>query len=125
MRVVRVAFGILIFTTAVAAGAAAQSKSQSDADLQEVANYRLTMAAVNNVASATRAMAAEMKKDPRFQGNDEARCRHEGAREQGRTDMLKELPKDVSAENVKFVEEHEAELAALQKEFQSLGSGGH
>jgi hypothetical protein len=38
--------------------------------------------------------------------------------------MLKEIPKDVSAENVKFIEEHQKELEALQKEFQGLGSGG-
>jgi hypothetical protein len=37
--------------------------------------------------------------------------------------MLKDLPPGVSAENVKFVEDHEAELKALQKEFQALGPG--
>jgi len=37
--------------------------------------------------------------------------------------MLKDLPPGVSAENVKFVEEHEAELKALQKEFQALAPG--
>jgi hypothetical protein len=35
--------------------------------------------------------------------------------------MLKELPPDVNPENVKFVEEHAAEIAAMQKEFEALG----
>jgi hypothetical protein len=34
--------------------------------------------------------------------------------------LLKELPKELSAENVEFVLKHEAELAALQKEWQAL-----
>jgi hypothetical protein len=38
-----------------------------------------------------------------------------------KTGMMKELPKDVNAENVKFVEEHEAELKAMQAEFEKLG----
>ena len=37
--------------------------------------------------------------------------------------MLKELPPDVNPENVKFVEEHAAEIAAMQKEFETLGRG--
>jgi hypothetical protein len=41
-----------------------------------------------------------------------------GLKKQG---VLKEVPKDVSAENVKFIEEHEAELQALQKEWAALG----
>jgi hypothetical protein len=41
-----------------------------------------------------------------------------GLKKQG---VLKEVPKDVSAENVKFIEEHEAELRALQKEWAALG----
>ena len=35
--------------------------------------------------------------------------------------MIKELPKDVNPENVKFVEEHEAELRAMQAEFEKIG----
>ena len=38
--------------------------------------------------------------------------------------MLKEAPKDVSAENVTFIEQHQKELEALQEEFRALGSGG-
>ncbi len=34
--------------------------------------------------------------------------------------LMKELPKEFSAENVEFVLAHEAELAALQKEWQAL-----
>jgi hypothetical protein len=37
---------------------------------------------------------------------------------------VKELPKDVPVENVKFVEEHEAELTAMAKQWQALGNGG-
>jgi hypothetical protein len=35
--------------------------------------------------------------------------------------MLKELPPDVNPENVKFMEEHAAEIEAMQKEFEALG----
>ena len=38
--------------------------------------------------------------------------------------MLKELPAGVNPENVKFVEEHEAELKAMQEEFEKMGKGG-
>jgi hypothetical protein len=37
--------------------------------------------------------------------------------------MIKELPRDVNPDNVKFVEEHEAELKAVQAEFQALSKG--
>jgi hypothetical protein len=35
--------------------------------------------------------------------------------------MLKELPPGVNPENVKFLEEHAAEIEAMQKEFEALG----
>ena len=35
--------------------------------------------------------------------------------------LLKTLPKEVNAENVKFIEDHEAELAAMQKRWQAMG----
>jgi hypothetical protein len=35
--------------------------------------------------------------------------------------MLKELPADVNPENVKFIDQHQAEIAAMQKEFEALG----
>jgi hypothetical protein len=35
--------------------------------------------------------------------------------------MLKELPRGVSPENVKFIEDHAEEIAALQKELDALG----
>jgi len=38
--------------------------------------------------------------------------------------MVKELPAGVSAENVRFVEEHEAELKAMQAEFEKLSKPG-
>ena len=38
--------------------------------------------------------------------------------------MLKELPAGVNPDNVKFVEEHEAELKAMQAEFEKMEKGG-
>lgn len=38
--------------------------------------------------------------------------------------MIKEVPRDVNPDNVKFVEEHEAELKAMQAEFEALSKGG-
>ena len=35
--------------------------------------------------------------------------------------LVKELPKDVNTENVKFIADHESELQAIQKEFEALG----
>jgi hypothetical protein len=35
--------------------------------------------------------------------------------------MLKQLPADVNPENVKFIAEHEAEITAMQKEFEQFG----
>lgn len=35
--------------------------------------------------------------------------------------MLKELPPDVHPENVKFIVQHQAEITAMQKEFEALG----
>lgn len=35
--------------------------------------------------------------------------------------MLKEIPAEVNPENVKFIEEHAAEIEAMQKEFAALG----
>ena len=39
--------------------------------------------------------------------------------------MMKELPPGVNPENVKFIEEHEAELKAMQAEFEKLAKGGY
>lgn len=38
--------------------------------------------------------------------------------------MMKELPPGVNPENVKFIEDHEAELKAMQAEFEKLAKGG-
>ena len=40
--------------------------AQTDPDMRELRGYRLTMAAVRQVDAATQAMAAEMKKDPKY-----------------------------------------------------------
>jgi hypothetical protein len=39
--------------------------------------------------------------------------------------MWKGIPEEVNAENVAYIEQHEKELHALQKELSALGSGGH
>jgi hypothetical protein len=182
--------------------ASAQPKGMSDADTRELAQYRLTMDTVNKVVAATRAMALEAKKDPRFQEAmkidaeikaleakeerteaDEARLEKltarkeelgEGFAEADMTDakslsdmaaqiekfppmakglraagmtpreyatfmlamiqasmvagfqksgMMKEIPREVNPENVKFILAHEKELQALQKEMQALNPG--
>ncbi|HEX6974638.1 MAG TPA: hypothetical protein VF147_09560 [Vicinamibacterales bacterium] len=202
---VRIGVGILAVIIATATGAAAQAKPQMDADARELAAYRLTMESVNKVAAATRAMAVEMKKDPRYQEamkldadikalekKDELTDAEDtklqqmkekreqlsealddgslsnskslsemaaaiekfppmanGLRAAGMTPreyakfmmamlqasmvagfkksgMMKEsdIPKEVNLENVRFIEEHQKELEALQKELQGLGSGG-
>lgn len=59
LRAVPLLFPVLLF--APLAGA------QTDADMRELRAYRLTMAAVRQVDAATVAMAAEMKKDPKYQ----------------------------------------------------------
>ena len=43
-----------------------------------------------------------------------------GMKKQG---LIKELPKDVPPENVRFMEEHEADFKALQEKWQKLGKG--
>jgi hypothetical protein len=190
----------LALVAALVASTTAAATQQKDPDAQEIASYRLTMEGVNKVAAATRAMVAEMKKDPKFQElmkldadikalekkeerteaedetleqlkskkeelsdsldnmsmNDaktlsdmEAQIRKfpplmNALRSAGMTPreyskftlamlqagmvagfkksgLVKEIPKEVSAENVKFVEEHEAELKALQQEWEALG----
>jgi hypothetical protein len=40
-----------------------------------------------------------------------------------RAGLLKELPKDIAPENVRFVEQHEKELEALQRQMEALGGG--
>jgi hypothetical protein len=35
--------------------------------------------------------------------------------------LIKELPKDINADNVKFVADHAAEIEAMQKELEALG----
>ncbi|MGH9371796.1 MAG: hypothetical protein ACRD15_09735 [Vicinamibacterales bacterium] len=37
--------------------------------------------------------------------------------------MLKELPPEVNPENVRFIEDHAAEIEAMRKEFEALGKG--
>lgn len=49
------------------AGGAAQVPGRSAADSKELASYRLSMDTVNKVVVATRALFAEMKKDPKVQ----------------------------------------------------------
>lgn len=181
----------------------AGAQGQGDADAREIAAYRLSMDGVTKVAAATRAMAAELKKDPRYReavtvsaeikalekkdertAAEDARLEALQARKEALADALKgpsigdadslsgmearirqlpplmaglraanltpreyakfllaslqagmvaglkkqglvkAVPKEVPAENVRFIEEHEAELQALQKEFAGLGDEG-
>ena len=182
-----------------------QGAPAADADLKEVANYKLTMATVEKVKVATRAMIAEIMKDPKYQQLMKVEAEIEALeKKQERTEaedeklaalneqkekletaadsplslgqanslsemeanirksppianalqsagmspreyatfmmamiqasmvagfkkagMMKELPKDVNPENVKFIEEHEAELKAMQAEFEKLAKGGN
>jgi hypothetical protein len=180
----------------------AQKGKGTHPDEKEIAAYRLTMDGVNKAVAATRAMVAELKKDPKFQemmkldaeikalqdkdeltdaeqekleqleaskeqmesaldglsfGNATTLTEMEGRIKQfpplaaalrsagmtpreyatftlamlqaslvvgfKKSGMLKELPPGVSAENVKFVEAHEAELMAIQKALQDLQPG--
>jgi hypothetical protein len=195
---------VALLLVSVVSNLAAQGARPSDADMKEVANYTLTMATVDKVKVATRAMIAEIIKDPKYQqlikleaeiealekkddrteteeaklatlneqkekletaadsplslgqanslAEMEANIRKTPAianalqsagmspREYAtfmmamiqasmvagfkKAGMMKELPKDVNPENVKFVEEHEAELKAMQAEFEKLARGG-
>ncbi len=189
-----------LVAAAVVSVAAPAPQAATGADSREIASYRLSMAVVNQVAAATRAMVAELKRDPQFQEvaevngeikaleakpetteAEDARLETLKARKEELSDalkgpsigdadsltemeaqirkvpplmaglrsanmsprdyakfmlaslqagmvaglkkqgMLKEIPKDVSVENVQFMEAHEAELQALQKELSALG----
>ncbi len=190
----------LVLFSVVSLTTSAQTSAQADADVREIAAYRLTMDKVNQAAVAMRAVAAELKKDPRYQELAEVKAELAALRkkdelteaEDARIEQLtkreeeleaavddkalsksgslsemeaafkaqpvfagalakagmpprefakfllamfqasfaaglqkagtiKELPKEVNAENVKFVLEHEAELQKLQEEMKSLG----
>ena len=196
---------VALLVISMVSGLAAQGARPSDADLKEIANYKLTMETVEKVKVATRAMITEIKKDPKYQqllkleaeidalekkdprteADDEklAALNEEKEKLESASDgplslgqanslsemeanirksppianalqsagispreyatfmmamiqasmvagfkkagMMKELPKDVNPENVKFIEEHEAELKAMQAEFEKLAKGGH
>ena len=198
---ISMALCVLVASTHIAV---AQTAAQGDADTKEVAAYRLTTDNLARAAAATRAMVAELQKDPKFQqiaklgaeidalekaveakeeptdaeleklaalkaqyeeleqsfsagismGDSDTLSDMErniasfpilanSLRAAGMTPreyakftmalftsamaagmkkagLMKELPKEFSAENVEFVLKHEAELAALQKEWQAL-----
>lgn len=198
LRAVPLLLSVLLF--APLAGA------QTDPDMRELRGYRLTMAAVRQVDAATQAMAAEMKKDPKYleylkleteisalekkgapTEADDARLEQlrerrdaleasvgprleeaktlseweaairqyppmaRGLRAAGmsprdyakfmlsmlgagtvagfkKAGLVNGMPKEVeavvSAENVKFVEEHAAELTALQRKWEALVKTG-
>jgi hypothetical protein len=40
-----------------------------------------------------------------------------------RAGLLKEMPKDIAPENIRFVEQHEKELEAIQRQLEALGEG--
>ena len=196
---------VALLLTSMVSGLSAQGARPSDADLKEIAAYKLTMATVEKVKVATRAMIAEIKKDPKYQRllqleaeiealekkddrteaedaklaalneeKEKLESASDGPLSLGQANslsemeasirksppianalqtagmspreyatfmmamiqasmvagfkkagMMKELPKDVNPENVKFIEEHEAELKAMQAEFEKLAKGGN
>lgn len=196
---------VALLLLSMISGVSAQGARPSDADLKEVANYKLTMETVEKVKVATRAMIAEIKKDPKYQRlmkieaeidalekkddrteaedaklaalneeKEKLESASDGPLSLGQANslsemeanirksppianalesagmspreystfmmamiqasmvagfkkagMMKELPKDVNPENVKFIEEHEAELKAMQAEFEKLAKGGN
>ena len=196
---------VALLLVSMIAGVSAQGTRPPDADLKEIASYKLTMETVEKVKVATRAMIAEIKKDPKYQQLLKLEAEIEALeKKDDRTDaedaklaalnedkeklesasdgplslgqanslsemeanirksppianalqsagmspreystfmmamiqasmvagfkkagMMKELPKDVNPENVKFIEEHEAELKAMQAEFEKLAKGGN
>ena len=196
---------VALLLLSMISGVSAQGARPSDADLKDVANYKLTMETVEKVKVATRAMIAEIKKDPKYQRlmkleaeidalekkddrteaedaklaalneeKEKLESASDGPLSLGQANslsemeanirksppianalqsagmspreystfmmamiqasmvagfkkagMMKELPKDVNPENVKFIEEHEAELKAMQAEFEKLAKGGN
>ena len=196
---------VALLLVSMVSGVSAQGARPSDADLKEIANYKLTMETVEKVKVATRAMIAEIKKDPTYQRllkleaeietlekkddrteaedaklaalneeKEKLESASDGPLSLGQANslsemeanirksppianalqsagmspreystfmmamiqasmvagfkkagMMKELPKDVNPDNVKFVEEHEAELKAMQAEFEKLAKGGN
>ena len=196
---------VALLLASMISGLSAQGARPSDADLKEIANYKLTMETVEKVKVATRAMIAEIKKDPKYQQllkleaeidalekkddrteaedaklaalneeKEKLESASDGPLSLGQANslsemeanirksppianalqsagmspreystfmmamiqasmvagfkkagMMKELPKEVNPENVKFIEEHEAELKAMQAEFEKLAKGGN
>jgi hypothetical protein len=197
---------LLLIAVLTAAPGAAQTNPQSDRDLKEIAEYRLTMDGLRKMMTVMRTLAEEMRNDPKVQarmkvdaeikpltekeelteaeekrleelrmkleqleqeednapsrGNNNPQTLSEMAAQVERqptvaaalrkagmspreystfmlammqagmvagfkkTGHLKELPKGVSAENVKFIEDHEAELKAWQEEMERLNKKG-
>ena len=58
---------VLLLVGLLVAGVATPVFAQSKADEKELAAYALTMATLNKVVAATRAMSQEMLKDPKYQ----------------------------------------------------------
>jgi hypothetical protein len=196
---------VALLLASMISGLSAQGARPSDADLKEIATYKLTMETVEKVKVATRAMIGEIKKDPKYQQllkleaeidalekkddrteaedaklaalneeKEKLESASDGPLSLGQANslsemeanirksppianalqsaglspreystfmmamiqasmvagfkkagMMKELPKEVNPENVKFVEEHEAELKAMQAEFEKLAKGGN
>jgi hypothetical protein len=191
-------WGLVVLVLALPAQA--RVAASQDADAKELAGYRLTKEGLDRYVAVMHALAAEIKKDPRFAemakiqaeierinskdeltAADEKRLdeledrldRLEEATNLSMTDgslsdleaqirknppmmaalkaggmaprdyakftvilfqasmavgmkragLLKELPKDISAENVQFVEQHEKELEALRRQMEALSGG--
>jgi hypothetical protein len=115
----------------------AQQIAQNDADAKEIASYRLTMETVDkmfNDAKTLDEMEKAVRQEPLLSGAlakagmpprefakfTFAMVGASLAAGMQKAGMLKELPKEVNAENVKFILEHEAELQKLQQEMKGL-----
>jgi hypothetical protein len=89
--------------------------AQTDADMRELRAYRLTMAAVRQVDAATEAMAAEMKKDPKYQEYLKLEAEISALEKKGSpTEVEQKLAADISALESK-AEWTEAETARLEQ----------
>lgn len=192
----------LLLVCSIPSALRAQGSGLPPGDAKELASYRLTMDTVKKVETATRALFAALKDDPKFQKLQQIEAELEALQKKEeltdaeseritaleaqkealedsqelnfgsansldemeanvnksplvskslqqagltpreyakfmmamiqasfaagfkKAGMLKELPAGVNPDNVKFVEEHEAELKAMQAEFEKMGKGG-
>jgi len=102
---------VFVCVSSVAVAATAQGAAQAgDADMKEVTSYRLTMDRLHKVDQVTRAMAEEMKQDPKLRQRLQVEQELE-------TLNKKEQPTEAEQ---KRIEQLEAEREQLEKEQPAL-----